>query len=296
MRLVCVTAAALMIAQAAWCAPPLPTEQPGLLVREVVYNELQDHLTHGFWRFWVQRQVLDETYREDQVETAEGPIARLFLRNGQPLTQESQQKEQVRLESLLNSPWEQARHRQDYDDAEQRIGRIEAMLPNAFLYENDGEEKSCHRLRFRPNPDYVAHTIEARVFHAMSGTLCVDTRYKRLTQLDGRLQENVDFGFGILGRLRKGGWFELKRTQVSATNWKTEGLEVHLSGRAILFKTISQQTSEARGGFVQVPPGMNLAQGMALLQKSPPHTDAQPASQSLTEIPLNAPPSFALRP
>jgi hypothetical protein len=296
MGLFCAAAAALIFAQAAWCAQPLPPEQPDLLVREVVYNELQDHLTHGFWRFWVQRQVLDETYREDQVETAEGPIARLFLRNGGPLTLQSQQQEQSRIENLLNSPWQQARHRQDYDDAEQRIGRIEAMLPDAFLYENDGEEKGCHRLRFRPNPNYVAHTIEARIFHAMSGTLCVDTRYKRLTQLDGRLQENVDFGFGILGRLRKGGWFELKRKQVSATNWKTEGLEVHLSGRAVLFKSISQQTSEARGGFVQVRSDMNLAQGMALLQAAPSQGEAKPTPPSFSEIPLNSPTAFALRP
>ncbi len=38
----------------------------------------------------------------------------------------------------------------------------------------------------------------------MSGDLWVNIRTKRLARLDGHLEENVDFGFGILGRLRKG--------------------------------------------------------------------------------------------
>jgi hypothetical protein len=79
----------------------------------------------------------------------------------------------------------------------------------------------------------------------------------------------VDFGFGILGRLYNGGWFRLQRTRVSSTDWKTERLEVHMSGRAMLFKTIARETSEHRGGFVAVPAGMNLAQGVRLLDHAP---------------------------
>lgn len=57
------------------------------------------------------------------------------------------------------------------------------------------------------------------------------------------------------------------RTQVSETDWKTERLEVHMCGRALLMKSFARDTSEARGGFAPVPAGMNLAQGMALLQQ-----------------------------
>jgi hypothetical protein len=94
----------------------------------------------------------------------------------------------------------------------------------------------------------------------------IDTRMKRLARLEGHLEDNVDFGFGVLGRLDKGGWFRLQRTQVSTTDWKTERLEVHLSGRAMLFKTIARETSEARGGFAAVPPRLSLAQGVDLLR------------------------------
>jgi hypothetical protein len=246
-------------------AQPMPGAQ---LVREVVYNELHDHDRHGYWRYWIERHTSKETRREDQVETASGPITRLSLSNGRPLSLEGQQAEQTRLHHLLASPQEQARHRQEYADDEKRIGRIVALLPDAFLYQYAGEENGCHRLHFHPNPAYPAHSIEARIFHAMSGDLWIDARSKRLARLDGHLEENVDFGFGILGRLYKGGWFRLQRTQVSTTDWKTERLEVHMVGRAMLFKTIARETSEVRGGFVSVPESLSLAQGMALLDQA----------------------------
>lgn len=244
---------------------PMP---PGQLVREVVYNELHDHQGHGFWRYWVERQSPKETRLEIQVETADGPITQLLRSNGAALDASGRDQEQARIGRLLNSPDEQARHRQDYVEDEKRVGRILGMLPDAFLFEYAGDENGCHRLRFRPNPSYPAHSIEARVFHAMSGELWVSASQKRLVRLDGHLEENVDFGFGILGRLRKGGWFRMQRTQVSATDWKTERLEVHMSGRAMLFKTIARETSELRGGFSPVRAGMNLAQGARLLDQT----------------------------
>ena len=110
----------------------------------------------------------------------------------------------------------------------------------------------------------------------MSGELWVDTRYKRLARLDGHVEENVNFGFGILGRLYKGGWFQLQRTQVSATDWKTERLEVHMSGRALLIKNFAHETSEERGGFVPVPAGLNLSQGLTLLEMPLPEQVQNP--------------------
>jgi hypothetical protein len=274
MRVLWITMGILGLAQGASCAYAQPASlgQPqalpaGQLVREVIYNEQHDHQRHGAWQYWIERRSAAGTRLEEQVETADGPINRLTRSNGQPLSAEAQEQEQARLERLLTSPSEQARHLRQYDEDEERIGRILALLPDAFLYEYDGEESGCARLKFHPNPDYPAQSIEARIFHAMSGTVWVDERSKRLARLEGHVQENVDFGFGILGRLYKGGWFRLVRVQVSATDWKTESLEVHMNIRALLVKTFARETSEVRGGFAAVPAGMTLEQGLALLNR-----------------------------
>jgi hypothetical protein len=279
MRLIWATLGFLSVALGACCAQQQQAIPAGQLVREVVYNELHDHDRHGYWRYWIERRSPRETRLEEQVETAEGPVARLVLTNGHPLDTQARLQEQARLNQLLNSPAEQARHLQEYADDEKRIGRILVLLPDAFLYEYAGEENGSYRLRFRPNPAYPARSIEARIFHAMSGELWVNARLKRLARLNGRVEENVDFGFGILGRLCKGGWFQLERSQVSATDWKTARLEVHMSGRALLVKTFARETSEVRGGFLPAPAGMNLVQGAALLrQAEPPSSPITPAA------------------
>lgn len=268
--------------------PPDGQGSSAYLVREVVYNELHDHDTHGYWRYWIERHSSKETQIQEEVETPDGPVARLELSNGKPISTEERIEDDSRLQRLLSSPSEQAQHRKEYADDEHRIGRILALLPDAFLYEPAQLEPSsrqmpecpCYHMHFHPNPDYPAHSIESRIFHAMAGDLWISTDNKRLVRLDGTLQDNVDFGYGILGRLYKGGWFRLERTRVTSGSgngdWKTRQLEVHMSGRAMLFKTIARETSEVRGGFSPVPSGLSLQQAAALVREpiAPPSAQA----------------------
>ena len=261
-----------------WSQPSEPAQQ---LVREVVYNELRDHDTHGYWRYWIQQRAQDGMRLEEQVETADGPVTRVVEANGHPVDARAHDEEQSRLEHLVNSPLARASHRRAYAEDEKRVGAVFALLPDAFLYQFVDDENGCHHLSFRPNPGFAPHSLQSRIYHAMSGEIWLDARMKRLVRLEGRLDQNVDFGFGLLGRLDKGGWFRMQRVQVSPTEWKTDQLEIHMSGHAMLFNTIARQTSETRGGFAAVPPGLNLAQGMHILdQADPTLARVSPASLS----------------
>jgi hypothetical protein len=250
-----------------------PAPSPNTLVREVVYNELHDHDTHGYWRYWIEKHQGRESSLQEQVESADGPVTRIVASNGKPAASTMNAEEDHRLARLLDSPSEQAEHRKAYSEDEHRIARILALLPDAFLYQQQADQNLdtvlCHHLRFQPNPAYPAHSIEARIFHAMSGELWIGADSKRLVRLDGQLQENVDFGYGILGRLYKGGWFRLDRTEVGAggglADWKTQRLEIHMQGRAMLFKTIARETSEIRGGFTPLP-RLTLQQAVSLVR------------------------------
>ena len=269
-RIICAIAGTLVFAADPACSGAQQHEPAGQLIREVVYNELHDHDTHGFWRYWVKQHTQDATRLEEEVETADGPVTRLVQTNGRPPDEESRKEEEARLEKLVNSPQELASHRKDYLDDEKHIALVMSMLPDAYLFEYAGDENGCHHVRYRPNPAYVPGTFEARVVHSMTGDLWIDSRFKRLSRLQGRLDENVDIGFGLLGRLDKGGWFSMQRIQVGPTEWKTRQLEVHLSGRAFVLKTIAHETSELRGGFVAVPAGITLSEGMSILHQTEP--------------------------
>lgn len=270
---ICTVAALLALAcTPRWVVAQSP-ESATKLVRETVYNELQDHNNHGYWRYWIEQRVQNDTRLEEQVETADGPISKLVKTNGHLVDDQTRDQERARLQHLVNSPQEQASRRKDYVEDEKQVAEIMQMLPDAYVFEYAGEENGCYHIRFSPRPSYVPHSVQARVVHAMAGDLWIDARMKRLSRIEGHLAENVDFGFGLIGRVEKGGWFQLQRVQVSPSEWKTERMQLHLNGRAILFKTIARETDEVRGGFASVPAGINLAQGMRILEQTDPLSD-----------------------
>lgn len=284
-RVICTMAGVLVMFACPGSLAAQSPEPAGQLIRETIYNELQDHNNHGYWRYWIQQRVQKDTRLEEQVETVDGPIKRLVQINGDPIDSQTREEEQARLEHLANSPQDLASHRKDYAEDEKHVALIMALLPDAYVFEYAGEENGCHHLRFRPNPSFSPHSLEARVVHAMAGDLWIDARMKRLARLEGRLADDVEFGFGLLGRLDKGGWFQVERVQVSPSEWKTRRMELHLSGKAVLFKTIARDTNEVRGGFAAVPAGLNLAQGMRLLESDPrlaPNTVAKMAPVSFS--------------
>jgi len=77
------------------------------------------------------------------------------------------------------------------------------MLPEAFLFTKDGRMGNSIRLKFWPDPKYMPSSNEAKVFHRMEGVLLVDAKQTRLAKLSGELISDIDFGFGILGKLQK---------------------------------------------------------------------------------------------
>lgn len=244
---------------------PEPAKQ---LVREVVYNELHDHEAHGNWHYWIKQHGADGTRVSEQVETHDGPVTRVLLVNGQPVNDDARRSELAKLEALITSPAQQQNRREAYAEDEKRVSRILSMLPDAFILEDAGQERDSRHLRFRPDPSYSAKSVEAKVFHAVSGDLWVDTRMKRLIKLQGRMEDDLSFGMGLLGRVDKGSWFRIERAEISPAEWKMTALEVHMHGRAVLFKTLAHDTSEVRGGFTPLPASLTLSQGVRLLAES----------------------------
>jgi hypothetical protein len=247
----------------------LPSETPQNLIKEVIYNELQDREKDSFWEYRIDRKTSREDVVEMQVETRYGPIHRVVSSAGMPLDDVHQRIENARLDQLLHSSSEQARVAQQYEQDEHRLQRLMALMPDAFVYEYDGMEDGGNvvRLNFRPNANFNPPTYEARVFHAMGGTLWVNLLQKRMAHLKGQILAQVDFGFGLLGHIEKGGTFEIQREAVSQAHWKTDLVDVHVAGRLILFKSVTKDQHEMRSGFKAVPTDITLEQAKGLLDQ-----------------------------
>ena len=180
--------------------------------------------------------------------------------NGHAPTQKEAQHARGQVEALVNDPKVRKKNRGQIDEDGRKSAEMLRMLPDAFLFTRDGMEGKSLRLNFRPNPMYQPPSSEAKVFHHMEGVLLIDGEQIRLVRLSGTLVSGVDFGFGILGRLAKGGFFEVVQSEVAPGDWEVSRLDVHITGRVLFFHAISEQQHEIRTDFQPVPSDLSLAE------------------------------------
>ena len=198
------------------------------------------------------------------IETPQGDLSREMQIDDRPLTPEQREKDNAYIRSIVTNPAALEKQRKDQahdnDQAEQMLG----LLPDAFIWNVTGEQGPLVTLSFKPDPAYTPHSMEDRVFAAMAGEVVVNREENRIYTIRGTLTGDVKFGFGIFGRLHKGGTFEVERREVVPGHWQMIETHVHLNGKALFFKTIGDQEDEKRGDF-KLSPAKTIAQASQLL-------------------------------
>ena len=184
--------------------------QDASLVQRALANEARaaNDTLHPM-RYRLRKSSPRLTTTKEICETADGAVARLISINDAPLGAEDEQREQARLDQLLRDPGKQRHRKQSQDQDTARALKVLRSLPTAFLYEYAGTAQGptgqLEKFRFKPNPDFDPPDLETQVLEQMGGELWIDPRQERVTRLDGQLQQDVDYAWGILGRLYKGG-------------------------------------------------------------------------------------------
>lgn len=254
---------------------PTPAAWPAeaqALVERALANELRAAQDAGHpLRYKLHRTTPRLTTTKDLVETEDGLVARLLSVNGEALSESAEKKEQQRLDELLRDPGKQRHRKQSEDQDAERVLNVLRALPKAFLYQlaansdSAAQRDAIVRLTFRPNPAFNPPNIETQALTAMEGEIWVDRAHERVTRLEGRLQRDVDFGWGILGRLNKGGWILIEQAEVGAQQWRAVHFQMQMSGR-VLFRTKIFDTEEEESDFAPVPVGLDYRKGIDLLR------------------------------
>ena len=68
----------------------------------------------------------------------------------------------------------------------------------------------------------------------MAGEIWIDPVQERVVRLAGSLQQDKDFGWGILGELDKGGWVQIDQADVGGHQWRIVHLQLKMNGRVLL--------------------------------------------------------------
>ncbi len=243
---------------------------PREFVRVAVYNELHSRDTeHFLWKDTDRKPK--QTTTKVMVETAQGVISRLVAVNGRPLTAQERAQDDARVNRLLSDPSALRKKQQEQKDDEQHTQRLLGAIPDAFLFKYVGVEegpsgKMVH-YTFTPNPNFTPQYHETRVFEGMKGDLFIAIDAKRIAKIDATLFQPVDFGWGILGRLDRGGRFLIEQRCVGGDRWETTHSVLHFTGKALMLKSINIQEDETLFDFQPVKPNLTIAQGIDVMKK-----------------------------
>ncbi|HUA15544.1 MAG TPA: hypothetical protein VMG31_09610 [Verrucomicrobiae bacterium] len=253
-----------------------PEIPPDELVRQAVANEVAaNNNTAIKHMFRSRKQTPKGSQTRLYVETNDAMAGMLIASNDQPLTQQQEQAETNHLAWLVGNPdalrKKQAREKEDAD----HTLRIVKALPTAFRYQYDGTENGTTtigregdqlvRLKFSPNPSYSPPTRVEQVLIGMQGYLLIDPEERRIARIDGTLFRDVTFGWGIFGRLDKGGHFLVDQADVGDDAWELTRMSLKITGKILLFKNISMDSDEVFADFRRVPDRLTFAQGVELL-------------------------------
>jgi hypothetical protein len=209
------------------------------------------------------------TSTKDILETRDGDVARLVSLWDKPLSQADEQAEQARLDALLNDPSRQ-RHRKQGEEGDLGIVlKLLRMLPDAYLYQyagaGAGPAGRVEKFSFRPNPNFSPPDLETQALKAMTGEIWIDAAQERVTRLEGHLQQDTDYGWGILGKLDKGGSIMIEQADMGGRQWRIARFQMKMNLR-ILFKTKNIDTAEEMTEYTPVPSGLGYQDAIRLLR------------------------------
>jgi hypothetical protein len=258
---------------------PVASEpEPDELVRRLVRNEIKT-ISQDTDRFLFRstKTTPKGSTTKIYVETREATAGLVVAYNGKALTPDQRRAEEVRVERFLNNPEELKKKRKQEREDEERTLRIVRAIPDAFLFEYAGEEQGTEgigrvgdplvKLKFRPNPRYQPPSRVEQVLTGMQGFLLVDVARYRLASIDGTLFRDVNFGWGILGHLDRGGHFLVQQQEIGDNRWEVSRMTLDFTGKVLFVKNLAISSTEVFSDFKKVPPDLTFTQALELLKK-----------------------------
>jgi hypothetical protein len=199
------------------------------------------------------------------VETPEGNLKRKVEDHGRPLTSEDRAADDARISALMKDKAKQQKLKKDSAHDDEQADELLNLLPTAFLWTIAGENGDLITMNFKPDPNFDPPNIEARVFADMAGEVVVSRSENRIRSMKGQMVDDVKILGGVIGKLHKGGTFQVEHREVAPHHWQLTELHVHIVGHILFnFKTIGSQEDEVKTDF-KISPAQNFQQAYDIL-------------------------------
>jgi hypothetical protein len=198
----------------------------------------------------------------DMIESKDGTVARLILRDGKPLTEEQDKAERARLNDMLASPAAFAKHIKNGDTEKKIADTLVPLMPDAMLYSyTPGQPQTGNNggalqivLDYKPNPKFSAPNTEAEALTGLEGRIWIDAKSHYLVRMEGTIFHPVNFGWGMLAHIYPGGKLVLDQTNAGNNRWIFTNFSMKLSVRALMVKTLNVHSDVQSSNFQTLGP------------------------------------------
>jgi hypothetical protein len=236
---------------------PLP-DIPALLAAVDENEEKVERIldNYGYTEISTRREIgkdgrVKETSETEELSFYKGRrIRRLVAKNGQPLSQREQEREDREVEKRVRkieeelAEIEKGRQRGESDrpGRDDRRASVSALFRASKLI-NPRRERFRGRevivFDFEPNPEYKTGKGIERFGGKTAGAMWIDPNDKQVVRVEARLIESFKIGGGLLASLKEGSTFVLEGARVNEEIWLPASVEANIAVRAFLLVGIT---------------------------------------------------------
>lgn len=212
----------------------------------------------------------------DVIESRDGTVARLILRDGKPLTEEQDKNERQRLNDMLKDPEGFARHIKDSDSGKKIADQLIRLMPDAMIYTyvpgqpQTGKHPDLTEIviDYEPNPKFHPPNTTAEALTGLRGRAWIDSKSKQVVRMEGTVFRGVNFGWGMLAHIYPGGQLMVEQQDAGNGRWIFTHFVERITVRALMVKTLKINTDIDAWDFQPVP-SMSYQEAIQLLLNTP---------------------------
>jgi hypothetical protein len=255
----------------------LPSISPHALVAEAAANELVAlHHRGSYLRYRMETVNEKGNQVRDVIESKDGTVARLILKDGKPLTAEQDKAERQRLNDMIASPAAYAKHVKNGEADKSMADKMVPLMPDAMINTyTPGQPQSGRNggapeivLDYTPNPKWVPPSTQAQALTGLQGRVWIDAKTHYVVRMEGTIFRPVNFGWGMLAHIYPGGKVVMNQTNVGDNRWIFTDFSMELSVRALMVKKLDIRSSAKASNYQKLGP-MSYQVAIRLLLATP---------------------------
>ncbi len=251
---------------------------PRALVVDVAANEIRAvRHSDSFIRYRMHTRDEKGDRVRDIIESRDGTVARLILKDGRPLTSEEDAAERDRLNDMIASPSDFAKHMKGDGTGKKLAADLIQLMPDAMLYTYTPGQPQLEPARsnrqivldYAPNPNWSPPNTTAQALTGLRGRMWIDAKTHELVRMEGEVFQAVNFGWGMLAHIYPGGKLSLDQVNVGGNRLIFSRFVEQVKVRALMVKSVNIDSTIEASGFQPVPPGLTYADAIRLLLATP---------------------------